>query len=42
MTRRQFSREFKMEAVRQVKERGVSVLQASRDLDVARASCDAG
>jgi transposase len=34
MVRRQFSREFKMEAVRLVKERGVSVFQASRDLDV--------
>ena len=33
-TRRQFSREFKLEAVRLVKERGVSVPQASRDLDV--------
>ncbi len=35
MVRRQFSREFKLEAVRLVKERGVSVVQASRDLDVA-------
>ena len=34
MTRRQFSREFKLEAVRLVKERGVSMAQASRDLDV--------
>ena len=34
MERRQFSREFKLEAVRLVKERGVSVAQASRDLDV--------
>lgn len=33
-TRRQFSREFKLEAVKLVKERGVSVAQASRDLDV--------
>ena len=32
--RRQFSREFKLEAVRLVKERGVSVVQASRDLEV--------
>lgn len=32
--RRQFSREFKLEAVRLVKERGVSVGPASRDLDV--------
>ena len=34
MVRRQFSREFKLEAVRLVKERGVSVVQASRDLAV--------
>ena len=34
MGRRQFSWEFKLEAVRLVKERGVSVVQASRDLDV--------
>lgn len=33
-TRRQFSREFKFEAVRLVKESGVSVAQAARDLDV--------
>ena len=33
-TRRQFSREFKFEAVRLVRERGVSVAQAARDLDV--------
>jgi transposase len=33
-TRRQFSREFKLEAVRLVKERGVTVAQAARDLDV--------
>jgi transposase len=32
--RRQFTREFKVEAVRLVKERGVSVAQAARDLDV--------
>ena len=29
MARRQFSREFKLEAVRLVKQRGVSVVQAS-------------
>ncbi len=34
MGRRQFTREFKMEAVRLVRDRGVSVAQASRDLDV--------
>ena len=33
-TRRQFSREFKLEAVKLVKERGVAVTQACRDLDV--------
>jgi transposase len=33
-TRRQFSREFKLEAVTLVKERGVAVAQAARDLDV--------
>lgn len=31
---RQFSREFKLEAVRLITERGVSIVQASRDLDV--------
>ena len=34
MARRTFSREFKIEAVRLVRERGVSVPQAARDLDV--------
>lgn len=34
MARRQFSREFKVEAVRLVRERGVSVAQAARDLDL--------
>ncbi len=34
MAKRQFSREFKLEAVRLVKERGVSIAQASRDLGV--------
>lgn len=33
-TRRQFSREFKLKAVKLVKERGVSVAQAARYLDV--------
>jgi transposase-like protein len=36
MGRRQFTREFKIEAVRLVRERGVSVAQVSRDLDVLR------
>ncbi len=34
MQRRKFSREFKVEAVRLVRERGVSVAQASRDIAV--------
>ena len=33
-TRGQFSREFKFEAVRLVKDRGVTLPQAARDLDV--------
>jgi transposase len=33
-SRRQFSREFKLEAVKLVRERCVSVAQAARDLDV--------
>ena len=35
MTRRKFSREFKIEAVKLVTDRGVAVAQAARDLDVA-------
>jgi transposase len=35
MRRRIFSREFKLEAVKLVRDRGVAVSQASRDLDVA-------
>jgi transposase len=34
MQGREFSCEFKLEAVRLVRERGVAVAQASRDLDV--------
>ena len=34
MQRRKFSREFKLEAVRMVRERWVTIAQASRDLDV--------
>jgi transposase len=34
MERRRFTREFKLEAVRLVTERGVSVAQAARDLGV--------
>ena len=33
-TRRKFSREFKIEAVKLVTERGVTLAQAARDLDV--------
>ena len=36
MTRRKFSREFKIEAVRLVTDRGVTVAQTARDLDVAQ------
>ena len=35
MQRRVFSREFKLEAVKLMRDRGVAVAQASRDLDVA-------
>ena len=34
MQRRIFSREYKLEAVKLVKERGVAVAQAARDLDL--------
>ena len=34
MERRKFTREFKLEAVRLIRERGVAVAQASRDLGV--------
>jgi transposase len=34
MSRRQFSREFKIEAVKLIRERGVSVAQAGRDLGI--------
>jgi transposase InsO family protein len=34
MERRKFSREFKLEAVKLVRDRGVTAAQASRDLDV--------
>jgi transposase len=34
MGRRVFSREFKIEAVRLIRERGVSVAQSSWDLDI--------
>lgn len=34
MERRKYSREFKLEAVKLIRERGVSITQASRDLGV--------
>ncbi|RMX04150.1 hypothetical protein D8I35_15170 [Corticibacter populi] len=34
VTRRKFSREFKLEAVKLATERGVAVAQAGKDLDV--------
>jgi len=34
MERKKYSREFKLEAVNLVRERGVSVVQAARDLEV--------
>ena len=33
-TRRKFSREFKLEAVKMVKDRGVALRQVARDLDL--------
>jgi transposase-like protein len=37
MQRRKFSREYKLEAVKLVNERGVAVAQAARDLDAKTA-----
>ena len=34
MGRRTFTKEFKVEAVRLVRDRGVSIAQAARDLDL--------
>jgi len=42
MERRKFTREFKLEAVRLIKERGVSYVQASRDWACIRRSCATG
>ena len=42
MERRQFTREFKLEAVRLIKERGVSYAQASQTLAFIRRSCAIG
>ena len=35
MERRRFTREFKLEAVKLVTERGVAIAQAARDLDIS-------
>jgi hypothetical protein len=40
MERRRFTREFKIEAVKLVRERGVSVRQAARDLNVRQGPAD--
>jgi transposase len=42
MERRKFSREFKLEAVKLVRDRGVSVAQAARDLDVHQRAAQVG
>jgi transposase-like protein len=42
MERRQFTREFKLEAVRLIKQRGVSYAQASKDLGFIRRNCAIG
>ena len=42
MERRKFTREFKLEAVRLIKDRGVSYAQASHDLDVHQSSFATG
>jgi transposase-like protein len=42
MERRKVTREFKLEAVRLIMDRGVSYVQASQDLGVIRRSCAIG
>jgi transposase len=42
MERRKFTREFKLEAVRLIKERGVSYAQASRDLSAHQSQLRVG
>ncbi len=42
MERRKFSREFKLEAVKLVRERGVGFAQAARDLDLHVNCCANG
>jgi len=39
-TRRKYSQEFKIEAVRMITERGMSVLQVARDLGIDRSLLD--
>ena len=42
MERRKFTREFKLEAVKLIQERGVTVAQAARDLGVHGRCCADG
>lgn len=42
MERRQFTREFKLEAVPLIKQRGVSYSQASKTLEFIRRNCAVG
>ncbi len=42
MERRKFTREFKLEAVRLIKDRGVSYVQASEDLGFTHRNCATG
>jgi transposase len=42
MERRKFTREFKLEAVKLIKERGVGYAQASKDLAYNRRCCAIG
>jgi transposase len=42
MKRTTFGREFKVEAVKLIRERGVSVAQAGRDLTFVRTCCATG
>jgi transposase-like protein len=42
MERRKFTREFKLEAVRLIKDRGVSYVQASQTWACIRRSCAIG
>jgi len=42
MERRQFTREFKLEAVRLIKQRGVSLRRRQKTLEFIRHSCAIG